>query len=120
MEDIFKSLAAIVALGCELASVTVLAIGAVEALTGLVFSIPRWTDLKVKKLVWVRFASCIALSLEFALAADIVRTAIAPSWNDVGQLAAIAAIRTFLNLFLERDLEAYARERDAAALPGRP
>ena len=42
----------------------------------------------------------------YMLAADIVRTAIAPSWDDIGQLAAIAVIRTFLNYFLERDLEA--------------
>ena len=42
------------------------------------------------------------------LAADIVRSIIAPSWNDIGQLAAIAVIRTFLNYFLERDLEAAA------------
>jgi len=37
-----------------------------------------------------------------------VRSAIAPTWNDIGQLAAIAAIRTFLNHFLERDLAAEA------------
>ena len=29
---------------------------------------------------------------------------ISPSWNDIGQLAAIAVIRTFLSYFLERDL----------------
>jgi hypothetical protein len=36
--------------------------------------------------------------------AHIVRSAISPSWNDIGHLAAIAAIRTFLSYFLERDL----------------
>lgn len=35
-----------------------------------------------------------------------MRTAIAPTWNDIGPLAAIAVIRTGLNFFLERDLEA--------------
>jgi len=43
------------------------------------------------------------------LAADVVRTVIAPTWVEIGQLAAIAVIRTFLNFFLERDLEAAAR-----------
>jgi uncharacterized membrane protein len=38
-----------------------------------------------------------------------VRTAISPSWDDIGQLAAIAVIRTFLNYFLERDLDAASR-----------
>jgi uncharacterized membrane protein len=47
------------------------------------------------------------LGLEFELAADIIRTAIAPTWTDIGQLAAIGLIRTFLNYFLEKDLEHY-------------
>jgi len=38
-----------------------------------------------------------------------VRTVIAPTWVEIGQLAAIALIRTFLNFFLERDLEAAAK-----------
>jgi uncharacterized membrane protein len=45
--------------------------------------------------------------LEFELAADIVRTVVTPTWVDIGQLAAIGAIRTFLNYFLEKDLEKY-------------
>ena len=55
--------------------------------------------------VWLRFAGWILLALEFALAADLVRTAIAPSWDDIGKLGAIAGIRTFLGYFLGRDLE---------------
>jgi uncharacterized membrane protein len=47
----------------------------------------------------------LALGLEFALAADILRTAIAPSWRDIGQLAAIAILRTALNFFLEREID---------------
>lgn len=46
----------------------------------------------------------LALSLELALGADILKTAVAPTWNDIGQLAAIATIRTALNFFLEREL----------------
>jgi uncharacterized membrane protein len=45
------------------------------------------------------------LGLEFELAADIVRTVVTPTWSDIGQLAAIGLIRTFLNYFLEKDLE---------------
>ncbi len=43
--------------------------------------------------------------LEFQLAADILRTAVAPSFEEIGQLAAVAAIRTALNYFLERDIK---------------
>ena len=46
----------------------------------------------------------LALALEFLLAADIVRTAVAPTWEEIGRLAAIAANRTALNFFLEREI----------------
>jgi uncharacterized membrane protein len=45
----------------------------------------------------------LGLGLEFALAADILRTAITPTWQDIGKLAAIAILRTGLNFFLERE-----------------
>ena len=46
----------------------------------------------------------LALGLEFQLAGDVLRTAIAPSFSEIGQLAAIAAIRTALNFFLAREI----------------
>jgi len=52
-----------------------------------------------------RFARWLIAGLTFQLAADIIETAIAPGWDDIGRLAAIAVIRTFLNYFLERDLK---------------
>jgi uncharacterized membrane protein len=48
----------------------------------------------------------LSLALEFQLAADIVGTAISPDWNQIGKLAAVAAIRTFLNVFLQREMSA--------------
>jgi uncharacterized membrane protein len=48
----------------------------------------------------------LLLGLEFELAADIVASIVSPTWQDIGELGAIAVIRTFLNYFLERDLEA--------------
>ncbi len=47
----------------------------------------------------------LVLALEFLLAADIVGTAISPSWSDIGKLTAIAGIRTFLNFFLEKEIK---------------
>ncbi len=44
------------------------------------------------------------MALELLLAADILATAIAPTWDDIGKLAAIAVLRTALNYFLEREL----------------
>jgi uncharacterized membrane protein len=62
--------------------------------------------------VWLRYGRWLVAGLTFQLAADIIETSITPSWEEVGQLGAIAAIRTFLNFFLERDL-IEIRERDA-------
>ncbi len=54
----------------------------------------------------LRFGRWLVLALEFQLAADIVATTIAPSMEALVKLAAIAAIRTFLNYFLQKELEA--------------
>jgi len=62
------------------------------------------------------FASWLALALEFQLAADIVSTTTAPSQENLIKLGVVAVIRTFLNLFLAREIEAEQRiEREAAA-----
>ena len=53
--------------------------------------------------VWLRYARWLVAGLTFQLAADI-QTAVTESWDAVGRIAAIAAIRTFLNYFLDRDL----------------
>ena len=47
----------------------------------------------------------LALGLEFQLASDIMSTAIAPSFTEIGKLAAVAAIRTALNYFLGREIK---------------
>jgi uncharacterized membrane protein len=55
--------------------------------------------------VWLRFARWLVAALTFQLAADIIETSISTSWETIGRVGAIAVIRTFLNFFLERDLE---------------
>lgn len=57
----------------------------------------------------------LALGLEFQLASDVLRTAVAPSWEELGKLAAVAAIRTALNYFLEREIEGERRQVDEQA-----
>mgnify|MGYP006282820903 CR=1 FL=1 len=63
---------------------------------------------------YIQFARWLIAGLTFQLAADIVQTAFAPSWDEIGQLAAIAAIRAFINYFLERDLAQEEKRRRAA------
>lgn len=49
-------------------------------------------------------ARYLALALEFQLGADILSTAVAPTWEQIGKLGAIAVIRTALNFFLTREM----------------
>lgn len=59
----------------------------------------------------------LALGLEFQLAGDVLRTAIAPSFREIGQLAAVAAIRTALNYFLAKEIERERAQVAPAAAP---
>ncbi len=122
MQAAFKTLASYVALGCEAGTVIILAIAALEAAVLVARALPRLGDAALKRRIWVRFASWIVLALEFALAADIVDTAITPTWNEIGQLAAIATIRTGLNFFLERDIRSvvHVAIEPSAAAAGTP
>ena len=53
----------------------------------------------------MNFGSAFPVSLKLLLGADVLETAVAPAWDDIGKLAAIATIRTALNYFLERELK---------------
>ncbi len=55
------------------------------------------------------FGSWLSLALEFQLGADIVSTTSSPTRDNLIQLAVVAVIRTFLNVFLARELEAEMR-----------
>lgn len=66
------------------------------------------------------FARYLTLALELQLAADILSTSVAPTWDRIGKLAAIAVIRTALNYFLSKELQAESaqeakRRPDAAS-----
>ncbi|GAB2584763.1 hypothetical protein Aab01nite_53760 [Paractinoplanes abujensis] len=66
----------------------------------------------------------LALGLEFQLASDILRTAIAPTLREIAELAAVAAIRTALNFFLSREIKEeraeLARRQGGAPDPADP
>jgi len=60
--------------------------------------------------VRLTLARFLAIALEFELGADILSTAVAPSWDAIGKLAAIAVIRTALNYFLGREMQGEPEE----------
>jgi uncharacterized membrane protein len=54
------------------------------------------------------------VALEFELAADVLNTAVTPTWGDIEKLAAIAALRTALNYFLEKEIREESRPEQQA------
>ncbi|MNL11308.1 hypothetical protein D3C87_1321390 [compost metagenome] len=111
MENIVHEVASHISTALELIASIIIAIGALEAtLQTVVPWVLRKSTHGMRRTAWLGFARWILLGLEFTLAADIVRTASTPTWDAIGQLAAVALIRTFLSYFLERDLEAYESE----------
>jgi uncharacterized membrane protein len=69
-------------------------------------------DFTTVRLTLARF---LALALEFQLGGDILSTAVAPTWEAIGKLAAIAVIRTGLNYFLSREMHESQGEGDRPA-----
>lgn len=69
-----------------------------------------------RRALFLRYARWLVAGLTFQLAADIIETSIRSDWEAIGKVGAIAVIRTFLNYFLERDLEGVReRQREAEA-----
>ncbi len=94
----------------EAAAVIFVIVGAARAAYQAFFSLVHGGTIGDRKKVWVRFATWLQLGLEFELAADIIRSVVAPTWQDIAQLGAIAAIRTLINYFLGRDIDEYRQE----------
>jgi uncharacterized membrane protein len=110
MEELLKAFWGTAATIVEGAAALLIAIGAAEA---FVMSLLRFrAPTRQKMQIWMHFATWLLLGLEFELAADVIRTAIAPTWSDIGQLASIAAIRTFLSYFLDKDIEKVTVSRE--------
>jgi uncharacterized membrane protein len=112
MEEILKSFWGVAATIVEGAAALLIAIGAAEAFA---MSLLRFRSPTAQKMqIWMHFATWLLLGLEFELAADVIRTAISPTWSDIGQLASIAAIRTFLSYFLDKDIEKMSDSRNGS------
>jgi uncharacterized membrane protein len=115
MEEFLYLFTGHVALFLEAVSVLMVLAGGLEATYRILITMLRGRINQghgVRRQAGLSLARWLLLGLEFMLAADIVRTIISPSWDDIGRLAAVAVIRTFLNYFLERDLEAAAEKSE--------
>jgi uncharacterized membrane protein len=103
-------------------AVLIIAIGTIEMFVTCIRSVfaPTRTGRDLRD-GYLRYARWLMAGLTFQLANDIIISARAPTWDDIGRLAAIAFIRTFLNFFLERDIvEAGKFRMDAERSPPEP
>lgn len=114
MEDTVKAWTGLVATGVEASAALIITLAALIATWRAIaafFARPSAPDI-AKERIRLDLARWLAVALEFALAADILRTAITPSWDEIGKLAAIATLRTLLNYFLQREIDGHtARQR---------
>lgn len=116
IQDIFKAGTLYLAMGVEGAAALVIGLAAIEAVVralGAFFGRTNNRGVEVRDQIRLGFGRWLALGLEFELAADILRTAVAPTWNEIGQLAAIVVLRTMLNYFLQREIDSSARRSES-------
>jgi uncharacterized membrane protein len=107
--------AELLASAIELVMLIVLTIGTLRALKAIALQVVHRRALADNvRTIWLHYAGWIVLALEFALAADLIRTVVEPSWQEIGQLAAIGAIRTGIAWFLGRDIEEFNKDPASA------
>lgn len=95
-----------IARGVEFAAALIIGIAGVEAtVKSIILFVRRSAPPQEKNGVRLTLGRWLAIGLELELAADILNTAVTPSWDEIEKLAAIAALRTALNYFLEREFQ---------------
>ena len=125
MEEYFKAVTIWLAAGTEAAAALIIGLAAIEAsIHALRLFVPNAShhaldSQDAKEEVRLKLGRWLAVALEFELAADILRTAVAPTWNEIGQLAAIVVLRTVLNYFLQQEIDKAESRGAPAALPHR-
>ncbi len=115
-EDLIFNAVLWLKLAVEVTGATIIGLGLVAAVYQFARSLapPQLESYNQIRLTLARY---LALALEFQLGADILSTAIAPSWNQIGKLGIIAVIRTTLNYFLTREMK---EEREGLTKTGVP
>lgn len=112
LEETIITLVQWLKLGIETFSAVLISIGVAVAVAKLA---RQAVTQRIAEFTGIRLtlARYLALALEFQLGADILSTAIAPSWQQIGKLGAIAVIRTGLNYFLSKEMEHEQKLRKA-------
>lgn len=105
MEEIAKIVTVYVGHAVEILAAVIVGLAVLKTLASYAQSLISKRALASKEEMRVQFGSSVAVALELLLGADVLATAVAPSWDDIGKLAAIAVLRTALNYFLAKELK---------------
>lgn len=106
MMAMVRTAAEYVAYVIEGIAVLVIAIGTGQAVWHyFTRAVPKLCEHREMAKSRMKLGDSLSLGLEFLIGADVLKTAVAPSWTAIGQLAAIVGLRTLLNYFLMRELE---------------
>lgn len=102
-ETLLEIIVRVVSLALEFAAVICILVGFVATLILLLqFRQKEFSPLKNR--LRLKFGGWLVLALEFQLASDIIQTTVAPTYENLIRLGAVALIRTFLNYFLTKEL----------------
>jgi uncharacterized membrane protein len=101
LEDVVSVLVRLV----EAAGAAIIFVGAVIAFVRFLLVAFRREGMDPFARLRLDLGRFLVLGLEFQLAADILRTAVAPNFTELAQLATVAAIRTALNFFLGLEIK---------------
>lgn len=111
VESLIAPFAQLLRLAAEAVAIAWVAIGLVLALVSLIAVHLRGQTASFRT-IRLTFSRYLSLALEFQLAADILSTAIAPTFDELGKLAITAVIRTGLNYFLTKEIREFAADPD--------
>ncbi|MFB2834896.1 DUF1622 domain-containing protein [Floridanema evergladense] len=107
------------AAGAEIAAAAIIGFGvfrSVFAYVGSLFSRSK-KRLDSTESIRLRLGRTLVLGLEFTVAADILRTVVAPTRPDILNLATIVFLRTLLNYFLEQEIQQVEQRNQSDKYP---
>jgi len=112
MSQLFNDITYFLILIVEMSAALIISFAAIRAFfRAFYYYVNRSSKFSIET-VRLQLARWLSLGLEFALAADILRTGLNPTWNEIGQLAAIAILRTALNYFIQKEIESVVNHKE--------
>ncbi|HEY9724850.1 MAG TPA: DUF1622 domain-containing protein [Chroococcales cyanobacterium] len=107
LESWLKIIVGYLAAGAEIAAAIVIGLGIIRGIWDYLRQLLSRSRKHVDatEAIRLKLGRVLALGLEFTVASDILRTAVAPTRQDILNLGAIVLLRTLLNYFLEREIQ---------------